>query len=172
MLHPHYRWQFWWLQVMPGISLAVMLICLLALPLLFPVPLLCQALLADRSRVLQVVLDEAKAVAAKHGQPRRSRILVRMQADVIHAHLGTVTLQPPAYSWLVATLYIQPPCYMCHAEFVHKQPPGAYRVVVSVGFRASASFLCRSIGMVFSTVRSPTAVCCPCRLSQQRRGLS
>jgi hypothetical protein len=36
-----------------------------------------QDLLSDRSRVLRVVLEEARSVAAKHGQPRRSRILVR-----------------------------------------------------------------------------------------------
>jgi hypothetical protein len=38
--------------------------------------LILQDLLSDRSRVLRLVLDEARAVAAKHGQPRRSRILV------------------------------------------------------------------------------------------------
>jgi hypothetical protein len=35
-----------------------------------------QDLLSDRDRVLRVVLEEAKAVAAKHGTPRRSRIMV------------------------------------------------------------------------------------------------
>lgn len=50
--------------------------------------LLLQDLLSDRSRVLQVVLDEARAVAAKHGQPRRSRILVRHTAvDMPHGLL-------------------------------------------------------------------------------------
>lgn len=42
-----------------------------------------QDLLSDRSRVLQVVLEEARSVAAKHGQPRRSRILVQPSADAV-----------------------------------------------------------------------------------------
>jgi hypothetical protein len=35
-----------------------------------------QGLLSDRQRVLQLVLEEAQAVADKHGRPRRSRIVV------------------------------------------------------------------------------------------------
>lgn len=39
-----------------------------------------QDLLGSRERVLGVVLDEAQAVADKHGVPRRSRILVSLPA--------------------------------------------------------------------------------------------
>jgi hypothetical protein len=62
-----------------------------------PLLLLLQDLLSDRSRVLQVVLDEARAVAAKHGVPRRSRIMVRHDVCCWHIawlfgwnrHVGT-----------------------------------------------------------------------------------
>eukprot|EP00775_Hariotina_reticulata_P008929 gene8929-9106_t len=39
-----------------------------------------QDLLADRQRVLQLVLDEAQAVADKHGRPRRSRIVMQTES--------------------------------------------------------------------------------------------
>jgi DNA gyrase/topoisomerase IV subunit A len=42
-----------------------------------------QDLLSNRSRILQVVVDEARAVATQHGQPRRSRIMVRGKAAVM-----------------------------------------------------------------------------------------
>lgn len=60
-----------------------------------------QDLLSDRSRVLQVVLEEARAVAAKHGQPRRSRILVRAGAGRTHSSC-LLQRRCTVFGWLAA----------------------------------------------------------------------